>query len=84
MIRIQPATKESRPRDRKRYRAVLSVGGRGIHLTLAELSDLIADARMVYGVLARRKRAADVIRKAKVPPTFTWGGERFGPKGGGR
>jgi hypothetical protein len=83
MIRIKPATRESRPRDRKRYRAVLSVGDRSVHLSLDELSDLIADAWIAFDVLSRRKAAAALARRKGLGlPPFTWCGERF--KGGGQ
>jgi hypothetical protein len=59
MIRIKPATRESRPRDRKRYRAVLSVGdSMSIHLTTMELAALIADAWTTLEVLITRREQA--------------------------
>ena len=63
MIRIKPATRESRPRDRKRYRAVLSVGDRAVHLSLDELSNLIVDAWLAYAILALRKQKAALARR---------------------
>jgi hypothetical protein len=62
VITIKPATRESRPRDRKRFRAVLAVGKTfQVHLTIDELLDLAADAVRTAFTLSKR----EVLAKQK-------------------
>lgn len=66
MITIKPAKAESRARDVKRFRAVLTVGDRAIHLTTNEVLALAEDALRVAAVLTKREVAAvrrDVARE---------------------
>lgn len=83
MITIKPAKNESRTRDLKRFRAVLTVGDRTIHLTTREVLDLAADAIRTAHILTKREVA---VLKAAAPKgvPFTWAGVRYFGKGKNR
>ena len=79
MITITPATNETRARDARRFRAVLTVGDRTIHLTTKEVMDLAADAIQTAFILTKRETAAQRRALAK-----ELAAERRATKGGGR